>query len=539
MTETSRIAIEAERLALVGKPCALATIVAASGSTYRRAGASLLVEKSGTMHGAISGGCLDADLLEHARQVMSSGTPKIVDYRSADDDTLFGVAMGCGGDLRILVEPVDAALLASLRFATANDRSDLVAYVESSPRLATRFVTSEAFATLDPATVQWARRLPAAREVVLFGAGPEAAPFCEIAARLGWRVTLCDHRGALLEGRFPEAETILAPVGELIDKASPAPAAAVVVMMHNLPHDLTLLRALVSRRLAYLGVLGPKKRTEGLLETLRGEGLDAGAGGSPLHAPTGLALGAETPAEIALSIASEIQAVFTASGGGFLRDKRGPIHDRKDEVEGGDAEGRLPSLGVPVAILAAGGASRMGEAKQILDVGGESMLRRAVRTAIESRCGEVVVVLGARRADTDRELAGLPVRVVENLEWKSGIASSIGAAVGAVEALGGQAIVLALADQPFVGAAHLRRLATTLRAGTARIVASAYPQGGGVPAAFDRELFGELRALRGDAGARDLIRRLPALTVEIPLENPADVDTPADYEKLRGSCPTS
>jgi len=151
MTETSRIAIEAERLALRGEPCALATIVEASGSTYRRAGASLLVEKSGAMHGAISGGCLDADLLEHARQVMSSGTPKIVDYRSADDDTLFGVAMGCGGELRILVEPVNAALLAALRFATANDRTDLVAYGESGAQMAKRFVTSEAFKTLEHA----------------------------------------------------------------------------------------------------------------------------------------------------------------------------------------------------------------------------------------------------------------------------------------------------------------------------------------------------------------------------------------------------
>ena len=252
------------------------------------------------MHGAISGGCLDADLLEHARGVMASCDPKIVDYRSANDDTLFGVAMGCGGDLRILVEPVDAPLLASLRFAQANDRVDLVAYVETSPRMATRIVTRETYGVLEDGDVSWPRRLPASREVVLFGAGPEAAPFCDVAAQLGWRVTVCDHRAALLEGRFLGVATLVAPVDELVERASPGNDAAAVVMMHNLPHDLTLLRALLPRRLAYLGVLGPKRRTEGLLETLRGEGLAAGERGSRLHAPTGLAIGAESPGEIAL-----------------------------------------------------------------------------------------------------------------------------------------------------------------------------------------------------------------------------------------------
>ena len=132
------------------------------------------------MHGAISGGCLDADLLEHARAVMKSGVPKIVDYLSKDDDTLFGVAMGCGGELRILVEPVDDALRAALRYARANDRHDLVAYVAEGPRPATRVASREQFATLD-GVARWSRPVPASREVFLFGAGPEAAPFCSLA----------------------------------------------------------------------------------------------------------------------------------------------------------------------------------------------------------------------------------------------------------------------------------------------------------------------------------------------------------------------
>ncbi|MGK2859621.1 MAG: NTP transferase domain-containing protein [Thermoanaerobaculia bacterium] len=536
MTEISRVAIEAERLARSGEPCALATIVEASGSTYRRAGASLLVERSGAMHGAISGGCLDADLLEHARAVMSSGVSKVVDYRSADDDTLFGVAMGCGGDLRILVEPVDDALRAALRFARENERRDLVAWVEPGPPMATRVATRERFEAMPVGAARWSRARPAAREIVLFGAGPEAAPFCTLAAQLGWHVTLCDHRAALVEGRFPGVETIVAPVDRLVGLSSPSARSAAVVMMHNLPHDLTLLRDLLALELAYLGVLGPKRRTERLMGTLRDEGLATGGQGGRLHAPVGLAIGAENPAEIALSMASEIQAVFARGSGGFLRDKAGPIHDRDESPAGAEPQ---PLLGVPIAILAAGGSARMGMPKQLLDVGGESMLRRAARAAVASRSGEVVVVVGARSDAIERELSELPVRIVENGDWQSGIASSVIAAVAAIEETDARAVVLALADQPFVGATHLRRLAATIRASDARIVASAYPEGGGVPAAFDRELFAELKSLRGDTGARDLIRRLPGLTIEIPIENPADVDTREEYEKLKASCPTS
>ncbi|MFA6958666.1 MAG: NTP transferase domain-containing protein [Thermoanaerobaculia bacterium] len=530
MTELSRISLVADRLALAGSPCALATILEATGSTYRRAGAALLVEQSGTMHGAISGGCLDADLLEHARAVMKSGVPKIVDYLSKDDDTLFGVAMGCGGELRILVEPVDDALRAALRFARENDRVDLVAYVAEGPHPATRVATREQYEAMG-ATARWSRPLPASREVFLFGAGPEAAPFCAVASELGWRVTLCDHRAALVEGRFPGVELMVAPVVDLVAKAKPPARAAAVVMMHNLPHDLTLLRDLLALDLAYLGVLGPKRRTGKLLQTLRDEGLDTGEKGGRIHAPVGLAIGAENPAEIALSMASEIQSVFTRSAGGFLRDKAGPIHDRDDA-----SAGTQPLLGVPVAILAAGGSTRMGEAKQLLDVGGESMLRRAVSGAIAARAGEVIVVAGAHAEAIANDLAGLDVRVVVNRDWQSGIASSVVAAVGAAEESGAHAIVITLADQPFVGQAHIRRLASTIRASEARIVASAYPEGGGVPAAFDRELFAELKSLRGDTGARDLIRRLPAMTLEIPIERTADVDTREEYERLRASC---
>jgi xanthine dehydrogenase accessory factor len=149
---------------------------------------------------------------------------------------------------------------------------------------------------------------------------------------LGWRVVVSDHRPALAKPeRFVGARVVLA------DSASAPRAAAVdgrthaVVMTHNFALDACLLRGLLALRAAYVAVVGPRQRTEALLEQLRSEGFEPGAAAlRTIFAPAGLDLGAEAPAEIALSILSEIQAVSRARTGGFLRERGGPIHDPFD-----------------------------------------------------------------------------------------------------------------------------------------------------------------------------------------------------------------
>jgi molybdenum cofactor cytidylyltransferase len=188
---------------------------------------------------------------------------------------------------------------------------------------------------------------------------------------------------------------------------------------------------------------------------------------------------------------------------------------------------------VSAVVLAAGSSRRLGRPKLALPVSGEPMIRRVARAAIESRCGDVIVVLGAS-AETYRPLLdGLAVRIVDNPLHAEGMSSSIRAGVEAVPSatIG---IVLLLADQPFVSTATIDRLVVEAATSGLRIVASSWGGVAGPPAYFDRALFGELRGLTGDHGARAVIERHAAECTLLPLDTgvAADIDTPEDLTRL-------
>ena len=145
--------------------------------------------------------------------------------------------------------------------------------------------------------------------LVLCGDGADVMPLLQLADSLGWQTRRVGKDDAL---------------GTLDDRT------AAVVMTHNYARDLELLGALLASRVRYVGVLGPRRRTERLLADLAKFGRGAGAlDARRLHAPVGLDLGAESPSEIALAIAAEVRAVFSGRQGGALRDRKGPIHDRR------------------------------------------------------------------------------------------------------------------------------------------------------------------------------------------------------------------
>ena len=174
---------------------------------------------------------------------------------------------------------------------------------------------------------------------------------------------------------------------------------------------------------------------------------------------------------------------------------------------------------IAAVVLAAGASSRLGSPKQLALLGGETLLARAIRAAVEAGCEPVVAVLGAE-AELVREQCRLrSVRIVVNDGWAEGMASSIRLGVEAVCGQVDAAIVMTC-DQPAVSSEHLRRLAA--RDG-GQITASAYGGRRGVPAYFPAEYFPELMRLRGDQGARELVAAAEA--IELPLGE-LDVDTP-------------
>lgn len=179
-------------------------------------------------------------------------------------------------------------------------------------------------------------------------------------------------------------------------------------------------------------------------------------------------------------------------------------------------------------LLAAGGSSRLGQPKQLLQFEGKTLLRRAAETLVNSECDPVVVVLGAARENFAAEIAKLPVTICINENWQTGMSSSIKA--GLRELLDIEpaiaAVMITLGDQPNVSADHVGLFAAEFRRSDATIIAAEYGGTVGVPALFSCEMFDQLMQIAGDKGARELIRNRTDGIVKIKLEEAAfDIDT--------------
>ncbi len=312
----------------------LATLVSVEGSSYRRAGARLLTAGEGTRIGSISGGCLEEDVLVRANSVRESGRAELVVYDTrSENDLVWGVGLGCHGVVRVLIEklpprPAWARALAA-NLAEARETRLSVVWEATNPALVgTRL--SESLPALPEGAKLFRQVLAPPPALVIFGAGDDAMPLVRGASEFGWRVTIADPRPTFVSAeRFPEADTrVSAPAHELVALASPGPAALAVVMTHHYVHDVPILRDLLQRPLAYLGLLGPRKRAEKILADLAAAGLAIAPGRqTSLRAPVGLDIGAETPQEVALSILAEMRASLGGRDGRPLRDRNGPIHE--------------------------------------------------------------------------------------------------------------------------------------------------------------------------------------------------------------------
>lgn len=193
-------------------------------------------------------------------------------------------------------------------------------------------------------------------------------------------------------------------------------------------------------------------------------------------------------------------------------------------------------MSIAAIVLAAGASHRLGEPKQLLKVQGETLLSRAVRLAIESGASPAIVVLGAHREAICGSVRFGNATVIVNENWELGMASSIQAGLQALDATPDQTegVLLMTCDQPRLTTAHLRSLMTTFSSQPApTIVASAYAGIRGVPAVFPPVAWQELRQLRGDQGARVLLRHPPCSVISLPLDGgEIDIDLPEDVAKL-------
>ena len=190
---------------------------------------------------------------------------------------------------------------------------------------------------------------------------------------------------------------------------------------------------------------------------------------------------------------------------------------------------------IGAVILAAGESSRFGRPKQLVQFRGKSLVRRVVDAAKDANCSAIVVVLGSKREQIERELKETDAIVAENRDWRRGIGSSIRVGVESAvkQAPDIEAIVLLTCDQPFVKTDTIERLIAMRKKTKKAIVASSYSQTLGVPALFDRSCFQELLALDDETGAKTIILSNRERVAELLFsEGKIDIDTAADYEKL-------
>ena len=349
--ETRQVLAHVHALRREGKRAALATVVRVRGSAYRHAGAKLVVGEDGSSVGNVSGGCLEADVREVAQRVMSSGVAERRTYCGGSNEiSAWDLGVGCDGEVEIVIEPVrfdrefERALIESespFVVITRLDRAighDKQAPDEQSktdgelPRVVVSGEPAEEWLALDDS--QLVERdgsssfvdimVPPPRLLVV-SAADDARHLVQLADEVGFRVVVADRRpGLLAADRFPPTvrllETDAARLGErlVLDADSFA-----VVMTHHFADDTDYLRALLRSPVRYLGVLGPRQRTERILGILRVEGpVDE----SRIFGPVGLDIGTDGAEQVALSILAEILAVRSGRRARSLRDRRAPIH---------------------------------------------------------------------------------------------------------------------------------------------------------------------------------------------------------------------
>lgn len=273
------------------EPVALATVVWAKGSSYRRAGARMVFGARGPIAGRLSAGCVEKELGEAVAEVLASGEPRVVEFdHTHPDEVELGWKTGCPGAMRVLVEGAATAWRAAEAMRSALD-------IDESVVMSTDLATAE-HSVGEERDGWFVEVLEPPPVLLVCGDGPEAAPLGEMGAALGWRaVVLADP------GELPRVdERVLA-----------------VVCSHDFTRDGAFLRALADSPAAYVGLVGARARAERLFAK-------TGVDGSRARSPAGLDIGADSPDEIALSIVAEMLTVLRDRGGGSLSGEPTPIH---------------------------------------------------------------------------------------------------------------------------------------------------------------------------------------------------------------------
>lgn len=348
---------------------ALGTVVKVEGSAYRRIGARIFVSNNGQWVGGISGGCLEGDALKQAKIAIMKNESSIVVYDTTEDDPhQIGVGLGCNGRIEVLFTPIDSTnehnQIRFLEQITNKRNSTILLQVlnikNGNQALRGQFYTPDDFTQLaenigvditeieaNIETVFYKRKsnvfilknekggvyevlfelIRPKIKLICIGDNYDVNAILSIAKEMGWEIHVAGKTRKISRAVYKMATKVYA-----LENAKTIPTdeyTAIVLMSHDYKTDLNLLKEYIHFDVPYIGLLGPKKRMFKMQDDFIDHGLDIDLDKLPnLYSPVGLDIGAESPEEIALSIVSEIIAVFRERNGGCLRYRKGSIHKR-------------------------------------------------------------------------------------------------------------------------------------------------------------------------------------------------------------------
>jgi CTP:molybdopterin cytidylyltransferase MocA/xanthine/CO dehydrogenase XdhC/CoxF family maturation factor len=532
----------------------LATLVSLDGTLGERPGASCVIadDTSAGGEGVLAAAAVPEALREAVLAAIESQAPRLVETDLTEDDAIFGRG-GLSGRAEVWLEPITGDLRERLRAVreTLLRGEGLVIELALSGEDAGR---RRHFPPDDPAVKACyqegvpeleeeaqrggVRRLlrypliPMGKALIL-GSVEDCRRLAELLDRLGFVVTVADHRPGRLHGDgWDRARWQLVEGGWDAARAACRPDldTYVVVATRSYSADLRALKGAMPSPARYVGLVGAAGRAAKILGELREGGIEPRAGS--FSAPAGLDVGAETSEEIALAVTAEILAVRAERKGG---------RPARARAAGSSPMQRKGGIKIPGLVLAAGRGKRFGQTSKLLaSVDGRPVLRHVVETALAARLDPVVVVLGAGAEHGLKAIEGIDdprLRVVFNPSWSTGKASSFEVGLREVPS-DAPGVVTLLGDMPRVPAWLVERVIAEFELKGA-LTFPIYPgsQGPlkGHPTAYPRELFGEIGRLVGDDTAMSAVRAHWGEAVKIPLDDgltQADIDTAQDLELL-------
>jgi len=531
------------------QPPVLATAVSLDGSVYDGAGAMAVVASGQTERvGVVDFDELEGRLRDEIEAASRELKPRLVCVPIAEDDPILGYNLGRPGLLELLLEPVGPQLRARLResrealargvpLVCSLDLSGssigaraIVAGDEAETRTCYRDDTPELIERVAAGAVRRTFVCPIhpMGQVLVVGSGRDAQALSRHALDLGFSVFVADPRRGRLRGRGwdPRRLRLIEGGWEQARAASRVSEdTSIVVMTHSYALDLETLQGALQSPASYIAQIGPRKRTQRILDELAL--LDVRPRTGVFFGPAGLNIGAETPEEVALSLIGEIFAHRSGRKGGRHAARR--------------AAGPAPKVRIPGLVLAAGRGKRFsGGNKMAAALAGRPVLRHVVENALAAKLDPVIVVLGCEAEEGLKALKGLDdprLRVVFNPFWENGKASSIEVGLREVPMMC-PGVVALLGDMPMVKPWLIDRVIAEFELThrlTFPVLAGPTGPQKGYPTAFPRELFGEIRALTGDDTAMAAVREHWQEAVKIPLDDgatQADIDTAEDLSLL-------